>query len=233
MNPTENFSKFAKKVVEWSSNILTWSFYLMVHDGSVHFLVLHASWQKFQMTRASNNSTSRPSFNPCCKVHLHVSHHLISSKSEMDDSAFGIWSYLQAEAYYKHISKSCAFYASFRSSFLPTMFVSQKCAWNTNLARCFLATMALSQKSSGMKIPNSPSFLSRAIWWKVGWQRYAVVVLVAQWSQMHFIQPRLCNMLTPPHDTIHIRNAHGVKGKWPASLLSRHLLHGLFSMNGQ
>lgn len=121
MNPTENFSKSAKKVVELSSNILTWWFYLMVHDGSVHFLVLHASWQKFQMTPASNNS--RPSFNPCCKVHLHVSHHLISSKSEMDGSAFGIWSYLQAEAYYKH--------------FLPTMFVSQKCAWNTNLARCF------------------------------------------------------------------------------------------------
>lgn len=111
MNPTENFSKFA------SSNILTWSFYLMVHDGSVHFLVLHASWQKFQMTRASNNS--RPSFNPCCKVHLHVSHHLISSKSEMDDSAFGIWSYLQAEAYHKHISKSCASMRVSEVSFCP------------------------------------------------------------------------------------------------------------------
>ena len=90
---------------------------IVLSDGSwwfCPFLVLHASWQKFQMTRASNNS--RPSFNPCCKVHLHVSHHLISSKSEMDDSAFGIWSYLQAEAYYKHISKSCA---SMRVSEVP------------------------------------------------------------------------------------------------------------------
>lgn len=123
----KNFSKFAKKVVELSSNIWTWWFYLPVHDGSVHFWFymlrqcvepdIDRSFRSFRWqtpTRASNNS--RPSFNPCCKVHLHVSHHLISSKSEMDDSAFGIWSYLQAEAYYKHISKSCA---SMRVSEVP------------------------------------------------------------------------------------------------------------------